>query len=136
MGTVMADRIWRSFNRLGSTPEELAERFAARLMEHDLDGLDVRTKHRSIAAALSLVVHNADMLESIQGVLSRSRVPVIGRLPDRSSLRRVRDLLLDTIEESASEAFDDRLVDDWSQVVDAVCSAMFGDQPASARLVA
>ena len=50
--------------------------------------LDLASKHRSIAAALSLVAHNADMLDSIRGVLGRSRVPVIGPLPDRASQRR------------------------------------------------
>lgn len=138
MGTAQADRIWRSFSRIETTPEDLAERYVARLIEFGLDdaGLDLGGKHRSIAAALSLVAHNADMLDSIRGVLTRSRVPVIGRLPDRASMRQARDLLLETIEDASPDAFDDRLIQDWRQVVDVVASAMFGTEPEAARLVA
>jgi len=117
-----------------TTPEDLAERFVARLIEYGLDDraaipLDLAAKHRSIAAALSLVAHNADMLDSIRGVLSRSHVPVIGPLPDRLAQRRVRDLLVETIEDAASEPFDDRLLEDWRQVADVVSTAMFGAEP-------
>lgn len=141
MGIAQADRIWRSFSKMESTPEDLAERYVARLIEFGLDEsaaqpLDLAGKHRSIAAALSLTAHNADMLGSIRGVLSRSRVPVIGALPDRVSLRRARDLLLETIEDASPEPFDDRLTDDWRQVVDVVASAMFGSEPGDARVAA
>ncbi len=140
MGTAQADRIWRSFSRIETTPEDLAEQYVARLIEFGLDdragGLDLGGKHRSIAAALSLVAHNADMLDSIRGVLTKSRVPVIGNLPDRASMRRARDLMLETIEDASPEAFDERLTDDWRQVVDVVAWAMFGTEPEAARLVA
>lgn len=142
MSTAQADRIWRSFSRMQTTPEDLAERYAARLLECGLEDqaiapIGLETKHRSIAAALSLVAHNADMLESIRGVLSRSRVPVIAPLPDRFSLRRARDLLFETLEDAADQPFDDRLAQDWREVCDVVASAMFGPQPAAtARLVA
>jgi hypothetical protein len=135
MGTAQADRIWRSFSRIQTTPEDLAERFVARLMEYGLDEqaaipLDLAHKHRSIAAALSLVAHNADMLDSIRGVLTKSRVPVIGPLPDRAAQRRVRDLLVETIEDAAGEPFDQRLLEDWRMVADVVATAMFGVEPA------
>lgn len=142
MGTAQADRIWRSFSRLSTTPEDLAERYVARLMEFGVDEhtavpLDLGAKHRSIAAAISLVAHNADMLDSIRGVLTRSRVPVIGPLPDRASQRRVRDLLVETIEDASSEPFDDRMLEDWRQVADVVATAMFGAEPVKAvRLAA
>lgn len=142
MGTAQADRIWRSFSRMDTTPEDLAERYVSRLLEYTLDDgaplpLGLASKHRSIAAAISLVAHNADMLASIRGVLTRSRVPVIGPLSDRLAQRRVRELLLETLEEAAAEPFDDRLMDDWRQVVDVVASAMFGvAEPAAATVAA
>lgn len=137
MGTAQADRIWRSFSRMDTTPEDLAERFVARMMEYGLDErapvpLGLESKHRSIAAALSLVAHNADMLDSIRGVLSRSRVPVIGPLPDRVALKKARDLLVETIEDASAEPFDDRLLEDWRQVAEVVSTAMFGREPMNA----
>lgn len=141
MGTAQADRIWRSFSRMPTTPEDLAERFVGRLLELEIDGQieapeQLASKHRSIAAALSLVAHNADMLGSIRGVLSRSRVPVVGPLADGASHRRVREVLIETLEDAAAEPFDARLAEDWAQVADVVACAMFGPEPSAARRAA
>lgn len=120
------ERAERLRESIASTPE-LADAVVQRLQFIEPNGaatINLARRSRTIAAALDMVIANADIAEEIRQTLSESSVPVVGDLKNATLAARVRTEMLDAIRDSAT-TWDDQLAEDWADVIDTVAGAIF-----------
>lgn len=86
--------------------------------------INLASKSRTIAAALDMVIANADIADEIRRTLDESSVPVVGDLKNATLATRVRDEMLCAIRDEAV-TWDDELARDWSEVIETVTGAIF-----------
>lgn len=131
MDAKRARRLRESFDALAPNPQQVADAIIDRLQRIELKPgaafpTDFSRKRESITAALIMVIANAEQVETIQGVLKRSNVPVVGDLRDEEVAEAIRKEMLDALRSLAGERWDEELASDWSRVVNLVAGAMFG----------
>lgn len=112
-------------------PAFAAELFVERLrtLGPDADAafpMVIERKRDTVAAALRLVLLNADMLETVRDVLVRSDLPVPGASRSPEFLGAARDHLLAALRDVADDAYAGAPEGAWAQASDIVIGAIFG----------
>lgn len=131
MSPEVAEQISQTIRNAPLVPTTAAESFVERMSAVPLEenlAFPVRVDRRreSVAAAIRLVALNAEMAETIRGVLDRSALPVPGDTHNDDFHGRVREeleaALLGVLPElpSASEA------DGWGEIAQIVAGSLFG----------
>ncbi len=123
------DRIRSSFSLLQPSMGTVMERFYEKLFAsapavRPMFPKDMTEQRKHLAAAIGLVVKNADKLSTLEGALMDmgARHVKYGAKPEHYPV--VRDVMLETLAEAAGKAWSPQLHDDWAEALNAVAGAM------------
>jgi|GEM_PF-5244816 len=130
--------IQSSFARMGDDPRRLAgdllDHLAAQgLLDHQWVGPLRERKTKNLAGALALVVRNADLVETITGVMSRSAVSPFLSGMSPAYHEAIRGELHAALRDADPQAWDEPLERDWLGIVRVVADSVFGPSPATAN---
>lgn len=132
--------IQASFARMSADPRRVAQNLLDRLAAQHLlddrwDSALVQRKAKNLAGALALVVRNADLVDTITGVMSRAAVSPFLSGDSPAYHEAVRAELHAGLRDADPEAWSDELDADWLGIVNVVADSTFGPSPANAEAV-
>ena len=119
--------------------ELLRRAYVAGLINPDVPAETVARKARSLGQALTLVIKNVDMLESVRSVLKVGTVSPFMMGDEHTFQTGIRREARAEIAERAAEIgydLDEQLQHDWTEVIEATCDAVFGAETRSQRAAA
>lgn len=117
-----AERLRRSVSSSPALAETVIERLSL-IEPNGAAPINLASKSRTIAAALDMVIANADIANEIRQTLEASSTQVVGDLKNATLATRVRAEMLDAIRDSAT-TWDDQLAADWADVIETVAGAI------------